>query len=268
MKQRQSKRRRMNKKLFVREDSLGTVYEGILMTPEPSRHMVLSQRPVSRRKSGDDSDIEESPKTYKRYPKGSYLRNAIETKERLSKELKKYENFGSPRQSASQAHPRLVRVCDRNSSRSDDSTFGDSDDEILTPFQATRGIVIEPPSYWFGCSYIHRPKEQSLNLTIRQTGVLPDFKYSKITLDIHLRTKKSKTQKVTLLKSQKDKSFRSSTVSFKEISFHQIQGASLVLDVIAHRFFSRKKVAQLKIPLNNCNAFTEKTEWSRIRRTQ
>jgi hypothetical protein len=261
----------MNKTPYsLYKESLGTIREGILLTrmespTTPTKNVVKHQRQDSYGKFENGSGQNVSMNMNRSRPMGDYLSNAIAMKQKLRNEINKLELAKSKyRYSGANAHSRLVRVSGKQSSSSDDSTLSDSEDEILTPFEATRNIKIQPPSYWFGCSYIQRSNEQSLDITIRQTGILPAIKYSRVTLNVYLRTNKTVKQTVTLLKSSKDKSFRSSSITFNNITDYQIKTAHLTLRVIAHKFFSKRQVAEMVIDLSNCSSVTEKSEWSRI----
>lgn len=168
-----------------------------------------------------------------------------------------------------QSCPSITRQNDREYMKSLRFSKQEHTDEILTPYDATKHTEIKPPSYWVGCSYTHRPMSNRLDLMIRQTGVIPDVmkqsRFSKLKLIVQLRTSNKRLKRtVTLMKSRADRSFRSSAIDFKNISSEDLKTAYLVIEVMAHKLFTKKKLAEEKISLSNCRAVFSKTEWCRI----
>lgn len=143
------------------------------------------------------------------------------------------------------------------------------EDEILTPFQAVQGIRIEAPSYWLGCCYTYERDTNNIYVTIRQTGVLPDVatlqNFQRLDVNIYLVSlRKKRRHTVTLIKSRKDKSFRSRILSFKHVSIAELSCSRLVVQVVLHKRFSKVPVDVMNFSLSSCHSGLTKTELKRV----
>lgn len=142
-------------------------------------------------------------------------------------------------------------------------------EEILTPFEAVRGLKRDAPAYWISSSYAYHSKTKTMDLTVRQTGVLPDQcggdDISKLTLELTLLFANSRKQKkdVVLKRSLKDNSFRSSHVSFSNIAEKDSKIVQVRFRIFNCRWLSKRKVAEWTMPLNDCHE-RPKTQWKRV----
>lgn len=140
-----------------------------------------------------------------------------------------------------------------------------SDSEVLEPFQVLSTFKRKPPSYWVGCLFRFVPGQSKLEITLRQTGVLPDIltkcKFSKLSVCVQLPDVSSRN--FVLVKSRKDVSFRSHLMFFDAKDKDAVRQKALELKLYHHsKVFLKKCIAEWKIPLDRCTEVT-KTEWHR-----
>lgn len=145
-----------------------------------------------------------------------------------------------------------------------------SEPEPLEPFQAVSGFIREPPSYWLGCLYRFRPGSNKLEITLRQTGVLPDiisrYRLSKLSTSVHVPGANS--QSVVMVKSKSDNSFRPQFMVFDVKDRACVLENGLTIKLYLHmKLVWRKRIAEWSIPLNRCTEET-KTEWRKYRSQQ
>ena len=141
-----------------------------------------------------------------------------------------------------------------------ESVYSDTDTEdnnedlqILTPFQATEGLRREAPAYWINSEYFYDPKTQTISLTVRQTGVLPEESKSKLTMDITFKSgAKKQMKRVVLKQSNKDSSFKASTVKFRVTNELQIRDATAKYEIYSHSFLRKQKVSSWQTSLSDC----------------
>lgn len=145
-----------------------------------------------------------------------------------------------------------------------------SEPEPLEPFQVVSGFIREPPSYWLGCLYRFRPGSSKLEITLRQTGVLPDiisrYRLSKLSTSVHVPGANS--QSVVMVKSKSDNSFRPQFMVFDVKDKACVLENGLTIRLYLHmKLVWRKRIAEWSIPLNRCTEET-KTEWRKYRSQQ
>lgn len=137
--------------------------------------------------------------------------------------------------------------------------------EILTPFQAVAGLKRSAPAYWVNMSYIYHPMSRSINVTIRQTGVLPDA-ISRLSMEIKLSFGKSRnqTKTVVLKTSTKDNSFKSSKVSFKVDNELDIRNAVADIGLCTNKMFSKQKISEWQLSLADCSHIMPKLQFQKV----
>ena len=145
-----------------------------------------------------------------------------------------------------------------------------SDSEVLEPFQVVSEFKRKPPSYWLGCLYRFVPGTNKLEITLRQTGVLPDIlaknKFSKLSVCVQLPDTNS--QHFVLVKSKSDVSFRPHLMFFNVKDKESVQQQELVVRLYHHtKLFLKKCIAEWKISLERCTEET-RTEWRKYPATE
>lgn len=138
--------------------------------------------------------------------------------------------------------------------------------QILTPFQAVKDFKREAPAYWINCAYVYDPKTQTINMTVRQTGVLPEMK-SKLTMNITVKSGASKKQvkQVVLKRSDKDNSFKSSSVQFRVNNELNIRESFAKFEIFSHSFLSKKKVAVWQFSLEDCSNTETRARFEKVK---
>ena len=146
---------------------------------------------------------------------------------------------------------------------------GEVSDEILTPFEALAGLKRESPAYWISCSYAHHSKSKTVDMVIRQTGVLPNLQstnsFSKLSLEMTITYGKSRKQKkeVVLKRSCEDTSFKSSHVSFTGINEKDAKQLQVRFRIVGSRWLSKKNMSEWQMQLTDCHE-KSKTQWQRV----
>lgn len=138
-----------------------------------------------------------------------------------------------------------------------------SDSEVLEPFQLLTSFKREPPSYWLGCVFRFVPGTEKLEITLRQTGVLPGmlskYRFSKLSTCLSLPDASSKT--IVLVKSKSDLSFRPHVLYFGVKNKQAVREKGLVVRLYHHtKVFLKTCIAEWRIPLDRCTE-ESKTEW-------
>jgi len=126
---------------------------------------------------------------------------------------------------------------------------------------------VEPPSYWVGCIYRFVPGTSRIELTVQQTGVLPErifrYRYSKLTASVALIGRRSKT--VTLVHSREDRSFRSHQVHLTAKDKQSVRETGMRVRLYHHtKLFVKTRIVEWHIDLALCNT-EAKTEWRRYK---
>lgn len=126
---------------------------------------------------------------------------------------------------------------------------------ILTPFDALAGFSRGAPSYWISSSFAYDTSAQQVDMTIRQTGVLPSY-INRLTLRVSF-VHKSRTQdrQVVLRQSMSDTSFKSSTISFSVHGEEGISEASVVFKIYDKKRIFKRKAAEWKASLNTYSSY-------------
>ena len=168
---------------------------------------------------------------------------------------KSMDEFGLKR-SLSENAKTLNRL--RSASKSS-GNLGSAMLDVLTPFQALIGIKRETPAYWISSAYVYNPMFQQIDLTIRQTGVLPNTINPRAKLILVItccnETKSANkiVKKVVLRRSGKDTAFRSSKTNFYVSNRTDVREYSLKFQIYSHSLLRKKRIAEWEMPLTDCS---------------
>lgn len=142
--------------------------------------------------------------------------------------------------------------------------------DVLTPFQALAGIKRELPAYWISFAYVYNPKLQQLNMTLRQTGVLPNTvnPASKLIMVVSCYDRKNsskrKMKKVTLRESKTDMSFRSNKLNFYVSNKADVRDYCARFRIYSSTLLQKKKLADWEMTLSDCSFSGEKSHLTKV----
>lgn len=184
--------------------------------------------------------------------------------------LRSSDSLRNPFGNGSDIRDRFIRARRQAETTVPSSKYdAESEEEILTPFEALAGFRQEAPAYWISCSYSYHPKSTTVETTIRQTGVLPDLDgirdIAKLTLQITMfygKSKKMKTE-VILKRSGKDTSFKSNHVRFTGINEKDLKASRIRFRIFCCKWITKRQVAEWVMSTSDCQERI-RTQWNRV----
>ena len=135
---------------------------------------------------------------------------------RLKENMKELPTFTENKIHAGESHRDLYKMKNISGTMFDEMVKTKAKDELLTPFEALSKVpkTSKKPAYWISSTYCYNQETNEIELTIRQTGVIPNH-LQNLTLTVTLSHKSRKQIRHVILKSSAfDNSFKSSAIGF------------------------------------------------------